>query len=114
MIFKCTCILLFIQTCFISNRRGFYLINFFKALGNYKIVKSKPEFHVEGTKHYIFMFLFKYIPAKGDSVIGIVNQKVGDIFRVDIGSSEQASLSYLSFEGSTKRNRPDVKVCCDI
>ncbi|RUS84246.1 hypothetical protein EGW08_007998 [Elysia chlorotica] len=52
----------------------------------------------------------RYIPAKGDSVIGIVNQKVGDIFRVDIGSSEQASLSYLSFEGSTKRNRPDVKV----
>ncbi|GFN91331.1 exosome complex component rrp40-like [Plakobranchus ocellatus] len=52
----------------------------------------------------------RYIPSKGESVIGIVNQKVGDIFRVDIGGSEQASLSYLSFEGATKRNRPDVKV----
>jgi hypothetical protein len=54
--------------------------------------------------------LFQYVPVKGEHVIGIVTQKVGDIFRVDIGGSEQASLSYLSFEGSTKRNRPDVKV----
>lgn len=43
-------------------------------------------------------------------MLGIVTQKAGDIFRVDIGSSELAGLSYLSFEGSTKRNRPDVKV----
>ncbi|XP_005101671.1 exosome complex component RRP40 [Aplysia californica] len=52
----------------------------------------------------------RYVPSKGDSVIGIITQKAGDIFRVDIGGSEQASLSYLSFEGATKRNRPDVKV----
>ncbi|KAK7101139.1 exosome complex component RRP40-like [Littorina saxatilis] len=52
----------------------------------------------------------RYVPVKGEHVIGIVTQKAGDIFRVDIGGSDQASLSYLSFEGSTKRNRPDVKV----
>ncbi|KAL8558565.1 hypothetical protein ACOMHN_032498 [Nucella lapillus] len=52
----------------------------------------------------------RYVPVKGEHVIGIVTQKVGDIFRVDIGGSEQASLSYLSFEGATKRNRPDCKV----
>jgi exosome complex component RRP40 len=52
----------------------------------------------------------QYIPARGDSVIGIVMAKGGDNFRVDIGSSEPASLSYLAFEGATKRNRPDVKV----
>lgn len=39
-----------------------------------------------------------------------MTQKAGDIFRVDIGASEQASLSYLGFEGSSKRNRPDVQV----
>jgi len=54
--------------------------------------------------------LFQYIPARGDSVIGVVTSKGGDIFRIDIGTSEQASLSYLAFEGSTKKNRPDVKV----
>ncbi|XP_065120126.2 exosome complex component RRP40 [Paramisgurnus dabryanus] len=52
----------------------------------------------------------RYVPAKGESVIGIVTAKSGDIFKVDVGGSEQASLSYLAFEGATKRNRPNVQV----
>ncbi|XP_019473471.1 exosome complex component RRP40 [Meleagris gallopavo] len=51
-----------------------------------------------------------YVPVKGDHVIGIVTGKVGDVFRLDVGGSEQASLSYLAFEGATKRNRPNVQV----
>jgi exosome complex RNA-binding protein Rrp4 len=43
-------------------------------------------------------------------VIGIVTTKSGDVFKVDVGGSEQASLSYLAFEGATKRNRPNVQV----
>lgn len=31
-------------------------------------------------------------------------------FRVDIGASQPASLSYLAFEGATKRNRPNINV----
>lgn len=52
----------------------------------------------------------RYIPARGENVIGVVIQKMGDIFRVDVGSSAAASLSYLSFEGATKKNRPKVAV----
>ncbi|XP_029020647.1 exosome complex component RRP40 [Betta splendens] len=52
----------------------------------------------------------RYVPAKGETVIGIVMLKSGDVFKVDFGGSEQASLSYLAFEGSTKRNRPNVQV----
>lgn len=52
----------------------------------------------------------RYIPNKGETVIGHVVQKAGDIFRVDIGASEPAVLSYLAFEGATKKNRPDVNV----
>uniref|UniRef100_A0A8D0BQU6 Exosome complex component RRP40 n=1 Tax=Salvator merianae TaxID=96440 RepID=A0A8D0BQU6_SALMN len=52
----------------------------------------------------------EYVPVKGDHVIGIVTAKTGDIFKVDVGGSEQASLSYLAFEGATKRNRPNVQV----
>ena len=59
----------------------------------------------------ILCVILQYVPIKGEHVIGIVTQKAGDIFRVDIGGSDQASLSFLSFEGATKRNRPDVKVC---
>ncbi|GAA6215184.1 exosome complex component RRP40-like [Lates japonicus] len=52
----------------------------------------------------------RYVPAKGETVIGIVTTKSGDVFKVDFGGSEQASLSYLAFEGATKRNRPNVQV----
>ncbi|NXT75310.1 EXOS3 protein, partial [Zapornia atra] len=52
----------------------------------------------------------QYVPVKGDRVIGIVTVKAGDVFKVDVGGSEQASLSYLAFEGATKRNRPNVQV----
>ncbi|XP_009330973.1 PREDICTED: exosome complex component RRP40 [Pygoscelis adeliae] len=51
-----------------------------------------------------------YVPVKGDHVIGIVTAKAGDVFKLDVGGSEQASLSYLAFEGATKRNRPNVQV----
>ncbi|XP_008072332.1 exosome complex component RRP40 isoform X2 [Carlito syrichta] len=51
----------------------------------------------------------RYVPVKGDHVIGIVTAKSGDIFKIDIGGSEPASLSYLAFEGATKRNRPNVQ-----
>ncbi|NXY91078.1 EXOS3 protein, partial [Alcedo cyanopectus] len=52
----------------------------------------------------------RYVPVKGDHVIGIVTAKAGDVFKLDVGGSEQASLSYLAFEGATKRNRPNVQV----
>ncbi|KAF7649382.1 hypothetical protein LDENG_00142240 [Lucifuga dentata] len=52
----------------------------------------------------------RYVPVKGESVIGVVTAKSGDIFKVDFGGSEQASLSYLAFDGATKRNRPNVQV----
>ena len=52
----------------------------------------------------------RYIPARGECVVGVVMTKAGDTFRVDIGTAEPASLSYLAFEGATKKNRPDVKV----
>ncbi|XP_063770323.1 exosome complex component RRP40-like isoform X2 [Pseudophryne corroboree] len=52
----------------------------------------------------------QYVPVKGDHVIGIVTTKSGDIFKLDVGGSDQASLSFLAFEGATKKNRPNVKV----
>ncbi|XP_053610218.1 exosome complex component RRP40 [Plodia interpunctella] len=52
----------------------------------------------------------RYVPSRGENVIGIVIQKAGDIFRVDVGGSCPASLSYLSFENATKKNRPEVQI----
>jgi exosome complex RNA-binding protein Rrp4 len=60
------------------------------------------------------------VASRGENVLGVVVAKAGDLFRVDIGTSQPASLSYMAFEGATKRNRPNVnigdviyaKVCC--
>jgi len=43
-------------------------------------------------------------------VIGVVTQKVGEGYRIDIGSAHPASLDGLAFEGATKRNKPNLKV----
>ncbi len=52
----------------------------------------------------------RYVAARGENVIGVVTNKAGDFFRVDIGVSETASLSYLAFEGATKKNRLGKKL----
>ncbi|XP_046681131.1 exosome complex component RRP40 [Homalodisca vitripennis] len=60
--------------------------------------------------YYVDLHQKRYIPARGEAVVGIVTSKAGDFFKVDIGSSEQASLHYLGFEGATKKNRPNINV----
>ncbi|KZC13273.1 PREDICTED: exosome complex component RRP40 [Dufourea novaeangliae] len=60
--------------------------------------------------YYVDSYQKRYVPNRGENVLGIVTQKSSDIFKVDIGASEQASLSYLAFEGATKKNRPDIQV----
>lgn len=55
-------------------------------------------------------YISRYIPRAGDRVLGVVVAKIGDYFRIDIGSADLALLNFVSFEGATKRNRPMVKV----
>lgn len=52
----------------------------------------------------------RYIPKRGDLVVGVIMKKSGDLIKIDIGSSEFASLSMLAFEGATKKQKPDVQV----
>lgn len=75
-----------------------------------QVCKSGILRHKQPNMYWIDSQQRRYVPAKGESVIGIVTTKSGDVFKVDVGGSEQASLSYLAFEGATKRNRPNVQV----
>ncbi|CAK8685571.1 unnamed protein product [Clavelina lepadiformis] len=50
----------------------------------------------------------RYIPSKGENVIGVITSRQGDFYKVDIGASDQAVLNCMSFEGASKRNRPNV------
>ena len=54
--------------------------------------------------------LYRYIPAVEESVIGIITEKYGENFAVDIGGPFTASLPVLAFEGATRRNRPNLQV----
>ncbi|KAF8890029.1 hypothetical protein CPB84DRAFT_1785226 [Gymnopilus junonius] len=65
--------------------------------------KNKSKWWVESNSR-------RYIPAPQEQVIGTIVQKVGEGFRVDIGSAHFASLDSLAFEGATKRNKPNLKV----
>ncbi|RKP11728.1 hypothetical protein BJ684DRAFT_12538, partial [Piptocephalis cylindrospora] len=52
----------------------------------------------------------RYIAAAGEPVIGIVTGRMGEAYRVDIGTASPATLPMLAFEGATKRNRPNLTV----
>ncbi|KAF7389250.1 hypothetical protein HZH66_010387 [Vespula vulgaris] len=69
------------------------------------ILKKRPP-----AVYYVNSYQKRYVPTRGENVIGIIIQKVGDLYKVDIGAKESAALSYLAFEGATKKNRPDVQV----
>lgn len=50
-----------------------------------------------------------YIPKVGDQVIGIIEEKMGEFYKVNIFSNSSALLNKLAFEGATKRNKPELK-----
>ena len=60
--------------------------------------------------HASSCFLLRYIPAVEESVIGVVTEKYGENFAVDIGGPFTASLPVLAFEGATRRNHPNLQV----
>ena len=52
----------------------------------------------------------RYVPALGEHVIGIVESKHAEEYRLHIGGAHLASLSVLAFDGATRRNRPHLEV----
>jgi exosome complex component RRP40 len=64
--------------------------------------------------YYIKQNIRRYFPSVEDRVVGVVEDRVasdgagGDVYRVNIGGPHSALLSNLSFEGATKRNKPNM------
>ena len=50
-----------------------------------------------------------YIPSREDRIIGIVRNKFGDSYQLDINSHKLGVLDNLAFEGATKKNKPELK-----
>jgi exosome complex component RRP40 len=64
------------------------------------------DFNIEYSQKRVFNMLTKYIPTTKDLVIGIVNMRLSEQYKVDIGGPHLAMLGYCAFEGASKRNRP--------
>ena len=50
-----------------------------------------------------------YFPQVGDQVVGVIEDRTSDAYKVNISSGAPALLSRLAFEGATKRNKPELK-----
>ncbi|PWN50805.1 hypothetical protein IE53DRAFT_386881 [Violaceomyces palustris] len=52
----------------------------------------------------------RYIPSPGDSVIGQITNRGAESYTVSLFSAHQTTLPALSFEGATKRHKPNLKI----
>ncbi|GAA5823975.1 hypothetical protein JCM5353_007358 [Sporobolomyces roseus] len=61
-------------------------------------------------RHWLESTLKRYTPSPPEPILGIIVARHAEGYRVDIGSSQSASLDALAFEGATKRNKPNLKI----
>lgn len=54
--------------------------------------------------------LKRYIPNVDDLVIGVVKQRHGDNFKLDIGSANLATLPMIAYEGASRKNKLNFKI----
>lgn len=61
--------------------------------------------------YYVLTNSKRYIPSMHDRVLCIVEDRIGEYYRVTLPASSTGSalLNTCSFEGATKRNRPNLK-----
>ena len=52
----------------------------------------------------------QYTPAPSDPVIGQITQRGAESYTVTLFSSHSATLPALSFEGATKRHKPNLRI----
>lgn len=74
------------------------------------VTKPGKFYHRPPNVYWVETIHKRYVPRKGDMVVGIVTKKGGDSLKVDIGSAEPATLSLLAFAGATKKQRPDLQI----
>ena len=81
------------------------------------VVATLPGTLVVTQKHaYIRHNRKRYLPQTEDRVIGVVVDRIGtdsagggDLYRLEIGAAGFAALNNLSFEGASKRNKPQFQ-----
>lgn len=64
--------------------------------------------HRAPRSHWLDSSWRRYVPVRGQCVIGVVTNRAGENLLLDIGANQMATLSLLAFEGATRTNRPAV------
>jgi exosome complex component RRP40 len=60
-------------------------------------------------RYHVTTHARRYIPRRDDLVLGIVEERIGEQFKININSCTVAMIHRLAFEGATKRNCPNLR-----
>lgn len=71
---------------------------------------GKPRHDARRNKLWIESNHKRYVPALEDGILGIVQERHADDYRLDINGTDTATLNALAFEGATKKNKPNLEV----
>ena len=70
--------------------------------------------HKAPNRFYVTNNQRRYVPAVGDTVVGIVVDRTTDFYRVRLHGTGVAQLPILAFDGATKRNKPNLAVGASV
>lgn len=62
------------------------------------------------SSHFNVHAPLQYLPSPSDPIIAQITNRNADFYTLSLHTFQQATLPVLSFEGATKRNRPNLKV----
>jgi exosome complex component RRP40 len=62
-----------------------------------------------GSTYWVDTNRTRYYPKKGDQIVGLIEERGGDYYVINIFSGFNCILSRLAFEGATKRSKPELK-----
>jgi exosome complex component RRP40 len=51
----------------------------------------------------------RYTPQTGDNVVGLVEDKMGEFYAINVFSGHTCIMNRFAFDGATKRNKPELK-----
>ena len=75
------------------------------------VLHREADERQQGERYFVQNQQKRYIPTVDDSVLGVVIDKHGDTYKLNLGSAAPATLSAIAFEGASRRNRPHLEVC---
>ena len=66
--------------------------------------------HLEPNRFFVWSSARRFSPAVGDTVVGVVRDRLADAYRVRLHGTSLALLPVLAFDGATRRNKPSLAI----